>query len=806
MTTLWQDIRYGFRQLLKNPRLTGVIVISLALGIGGTTVIFSMINAVLLRPLPYRSPERLVYLWEQSPQHGNNRVSAPTFLDWQQQSQAFEGMALIQEDNLTLTDVEEPERLEVGRVSAGFFDLLGVSAALGRTFQASEDRPGAAPVLVLSDPLWARRFGRDPRIIGKTISLGEQSHTVIGVLPPTFFYYLSCEAFVPAAPDPAGPRDDRRFRVIARLNEEASLDQAQAEMEGIAGRLAASFPETYKDWGVSIERMHESLTRGQRQDLPILLSAAAFVLLISCANVANLLLARMAKRQHEISVRLALGAGRLRLLRQLLTESVVLAILAGAVGCLLAAWGMQAIGKAVPQSAIPTGVPLQVDLHVFGFCLLLSIVTGLVFGASPAWGASKPDLQEGLSQTMRGAGLSGGRWLRSALVVTQLALSLVLLAGALLMVQAFTRVTRLDPGVRPQDILTFEISLPPTRYSTAEKTQETCRRLLEGVGHLPGVRSAALATGLPYRGAGTVPFEIIGHAPARAGEQPRTQMVAASPDFLSTIGLGLLQGRGLKESDDSPTGLAAVVNETFVRRFLAGAEPLGTRLRLEPAVLGLEGKDPLLAEIVGVSQNSRSVSPRPNDAAPQIYLSYLQCGFRGYYVCLDSVVAPESLAASARRAVRDIDKDLPVAAVQTLAAIRGRAFAIPRVLTGVMTVFGLLALGLAVMGTYGLVAHSTALRSREMGIRMALGATRGNLLWLVLKQGMRLVIVGLLLGLAGALAISRLLQGLLFGVPTLNIASILGVCLLLLAVAFLACYFPARRAARINPMVALRYE
>ncbi len=806
MTTLWQDVRYGFRQLRKNPRLTGVIIISLALGIGGATTIFSMINAVLLRPLPYRNPERLVYLWEQSPQYGNNRVSASTFLDWQQQSQVFESMALIQEDSLTLTDVEEPERLEVGRVSAGFFDLLGVSAALGRTFQPAEDRPGAAPVVVLSDPLWTRRFGRDPQIIGKTISLGEHGHTVIGVLPPTFFYYLRCEAFVPATADPAGSRDQRAFRVIAKLKKDTSLDQAQAEMQGIAGRLATSFPETHKDWGVSIERMHESLTRGQRHDLPILLSAAAFVLLISCANVANLLLTKVAKRRHEISVRVALGAGRLRLLRQLLTESVVLAVLAGAGGCLLAVWALQAIGKTLPPSAIPTGAPLQVDPRVFGFCLLLSIGTGLIFGVSPAWGASKPDLREGLSQTTRGAGLSAGRWLRSALVVAQLALSLVLLAGALLMVQAFTRITRLNPGVRPQDILTFEVSLPPTRYPTSEKTRQTFRRLLEKVQHLPGVRSAALATGLPYQGAGTVPLEVVGQAPVRPGEQPHTQMVAASPDFLSTVGLGLLKGRGLKGDDDSRAGPVAVANETFVRRFLAGAEPLGTRLRIEPAVLGLEGKDPLLVEIVGVSQNSRSVSPRPDEVAPQLYLSYLQCGFRNYHVCLASDVPSQSLAAGARRAVWDIDKDLPVAAAQTLAAIRGRALSIPRVLTGVMMSFGLLALGLAVMGTYSLVAHSTALRSREMGIRMALGATHGNLLWLVLKQGMRLVVLGLLLGLAGALAISRLLQGLLFGVPTLNVASILGVYLLLLGVAFLACYFPARRASRTDPMEALRCE
>ncbi len=806
MGTLWQDIRYGFRQLLQNRRFTAVVILSLALGIGGTTTVFSMINAVLLRPLPYQHPERLVYVWEQSPQHDNYRVSASTFLDWQQQSQGFERLALIQETSLTLVEANQPERIDVGRVSAGFFDLLGVPAAMGRTFQPSDDRAGATPVVVLSDALWARRFGRDPRIIGKTIMLGEESHTVIGVLPSTFFYYFSFEAFVPATPDPAGPRDDRRFRVIARLKENTSLEQSQAEMEGIAGRLATSFPETHKDWGVAIERMHESLTRGQRQDLPILLSAAAFVLLICCANVANLLLAKMARRRHEISVRLALGAGRVRLLRQLLTESVLLALLAGVGGCLLAMWGLDMIGKTLPRSVIPTGVSLQVDLRVFGFCLLLSVVTGLIFGASPAWGASKPDFHEGLSQTTRGGGLSGGRHLRSALVVTQLALSLVLLAGAILMVQAFTRVTRLNPGVRPQEILTFEISLPPTRYPTAEKAQQTFRRLLEGVGRLPGVRSAALSTALPYRGAGAVPFEIVGRAPARADEQPQTPLLAASPGFLSTIGLGLLQGRGLKESDDRLASPVAVVNETFVRRFLAGAEPLGTRLRLDPAVLGLEGKEPLLVEIVGIVQDGRGVSPRPNDAAPQLCLSYLQCGFRDYYVCLDSVVPPESLVSSARRAVWDIDRDLPVAAVQTLAAVRSRAFSIPRVLTGVMMSFGLLALGLAVMGTYGLVAHSTALRGREMGIRLALGATRGNLLWLVLKQGMHLVVVGLLLGLAGALAISRLLQGLLFGVPMLNAASILGVCLLLLAVAFLACYFPARRAARTDPMTALRYE
>ena len=489
-----------------------------------------------------------------------------------------------------------------------------------------------------------------------------------------------------------------------------------------------------------------------------------------------------------------------------MTESVLLALLAGIAGCLFAMWGSAAIGKIVPSSAIPTGAPLQVDLRVLGFCLLLSIVTGLIFGVSPAWGASKPNLREGLSQAMRDAGRSGGRRLRSALVVTQLALSLVLLAAATLMAQAFARVTQLDSGIRPKEILTFEIALSPTRYASSETTRSVFRRLLDGLEQLPGVRSAALSTGLPYRGAGTAPFEIVGRDPARPDERPQAQLVAVSPDFLNVIGLRLLKGRGLQATDDSQTPPVAVVNEAFVRRHLVGQEPLGMRLRLETPALGLEKSEPLSVEIVGVCRDGRNVSPRPNDAPSQLYLSCLQCGFRDYYACLDSAIAPESLAASARRAVRDIDKDLPVAAVQTLEAIRQRALAIPRVLTGVMTTFGMLALGLAVIGVYGLVAHSTALAAGRWGSVRPCGATRGDLLRLMLRQGMRLVTLGLALGLAGALIISWLLRGLLFGVSTLNFGNILGVGLLLLAAALLACYLPARRAARIDPMVALRHE
>ncbi len=805
MRGLIQDIRYGLRNLRRNPGFAAVAGLVLALGIGANTAVFSLINAILLRPpVTYRDPSQLVFLWERSPQGRRAYVSVSAFLDWRTHTCSFDDLTAVQGAPIILTGGDQPERIPVGRISASFFHVLGVQPALGRAFLPEEHRPGAPGAVILSHAIWSRRFGGDPGVIGRPITLDDRSYVVAGVMPSRFRYHTPVEAFVPADLDGArSARDARTLTVIARLKPGVSLEQARAEMDGIARNLASSYPDSTKDWGVQIDRLHEYLVRGPSQDLPVLMGAALFVLLIACANVANLLLAKAAGRRHEMAVRAALGAGRARLLRQLLVESIVLAVLASVVGVLLAVWVLRGLMRMLPPELAVIFGPIPVDLGVLAFTLAVSVLTGVIFGLTPGWRASKLDLHQALKQAGRSpAGASGGVRMRGGLVIAEMALCLVLLVGASVMLRAFVAVTRAEPGFDPRNLLTFQISLPRARYAQPDRVQRFFRQALQRLEILPGARSAALSSSLPFSGGSPArPFEIVGRSQADSVGQPAAQFVAVTEGYFRTLGFPLRKGRPFTAKDDDSSAPAAIVNESFVRRFLPNQEPLGQRLRLPPAAGA-----PVVLEIVGVTGDLRAVGVNPEAAPALIYVPYWQNASPDVYVCLRAASDPMHLAPDARAAIHSVDRDQPVSDLRTMEQVRARAFTVPRILTAFTSGFGLLALLLAVIGLYGLMSYSVTQRAHEIGIRTALGATPRDLLRLVLRRGATLTFSGLLIGLAGAILLTRLLRGMLFGVPAFDPALLAGVSALLLLVGLCACYFPARRAASADPAVALRFE
>jgi putative ABC transport system permease protein len=804
MDTLSQDIRYAVRRLVGSPGFTLVAVVTLALGIGANSAIFSVVHGVLLRPLPYPEPDRLVALFQVS-EGQRDTMSGPNFVDLAKRSETLSHAAAIASSRPTLTGSGDPARLNAARVTASLFDLLGVPPAHGRTFTPDENRPGRNHVVVLGYGLWQQRFGRDAGVIGRRVMLDSVEHEVVGVMPEGFAYPADSELWTPIEYDEAFTASQRSawyLTAVARAKPGVPMERVDAEVRMIGQQLAAQYPDANGGVDVIAVPLHESMVGQIRRAVLVLAGAVGFVLLIACVNVANLLLARAASRANEMAVRAALGAGRGRLIRQLLTESVLLSVAGGALGLLLAVWGVDLLIGLQPQG-IPRLDAVRVDGAVTLFTMLLGAGTGIAFGVGPAVHSSRQTLAGTLKEWGRGAlSTRRGARVRSVLVVAEMALAVTLLAGAGLLVRSFAKLTAVDPGFRVQQALTFELSLPVARYDDQDRQVAFFDRLLPRLRALPGVQSAGAVMLLPLDGGGfVISFTVAGRPPVPPAEQPAMQARVASPEYFRTVGIPLKRGRLFTDADRAGTTPVVILTELAVRQFFPGEDPIGRRITLGwgrgPGTPRAGG------EVVGVVGDVKDVGlaePHP----PQIYLPFRQWPVRSMAVVLETSVPPARVANEARRAVLDVDPDLPIANVRTLDQIVARSISQPRFYTTVLTAFALVALVLAAIGIFGVLSYAVAQRTREIGIRMALGAQHRVVLGLVVRDAMILAGIGVVAGILAASYLSRTLATLLFEVSPADPLTFLGAAILLMVVALVASYLPARRATDVDPLTALR--
>jgi putative ABC transport system permease protein len=812
MNNLFKDMSYGLRSLVKHPGFTAIAVITLALGIGANTAMFSVINAVLLRPLPYHEPDRLVTIWEESPQRGfyEMPVSFANSREWVEQNHTFEQISLYTFTNLNLTGTGDPSRLAALRCSANLFSLVGATPMLGRTFLPEEDKEKANRVVMLSNALWKTRFGSDLEIVGKSLALDNQSYTVVGVMPASFqfpvgFGYLGkvlsdpIDVYVPLAP--AGreaARGNFSFFAIGRLRRGVKIEQARAEMTAIERRLEQQYPDTNTGIGISLISTQEQTVKGIRTALLVLLGAVAFLLLIACANIANLLLARAASRQKEIAIRTALGASRMSVLRLLLTESLMLSLAGGALGLLLAVWGTAALVALAPDN-IPRLNEVGVDARVFSFTLAISVITGIFFGLIPTLQASQSDLNEALKEGSRGSmGSAAAKRMRGALVSVEVALSLVLLIGAGLMVKSFLRLQQENPGFNPDRVLAVNLSLPRSTYPEDRQQAAFFQEALDHLRSLPGVTSAAATTGLPLTlDINGSDFRIEGRPEPEAGKEMIINTRAVSPDYFKTLGINLTKGRDFSNRDTSDAPATAIINADLARLYFPGEDPLGKRITFDDGESWMS--------IVGVIGDVKQLGLDSN-AKPEVYFPYLQAASPEMSVVVRTTADPLNLTAAVKSEIQKIDKDLPVGDSETMQQLLAMSISGRRFNMLLLTVFAVVALALAVVGIYGVMSYAVTQRTQEIGVRMALGARAIDVLKLVLKNGMSLALIGVAIGLAGAFALTRLLASLLFQVTPTDKATFAGVAVSLIVVALLACYIPARRATKVDPLVALRNE
>jgi putative ABC transport system permease protein len=800
MMSLIHDLRYGIRALARSPGFTIVAVLTLALGIGANSAIFSVVQWVLLRPLPFADPDRLVLIAEHNLSKGWERfaVSPANFLDWRERCQTFDSLAIANGVSLTLLGTGAPERLSGLAVSSELLSLLGVRPALGRTFHPGEDRPGAARVAVLGHELWQRRFGADPSLVGRTITLDGDAYTVVGVMPPGF-RFTAAQIFVPMAltADQLGQRGSHWVFSVGRLAPDASLEAAQAELAAIAASLAERYPDTNRGWGVRVDDMHENAVRHTRPALTALSGAVAFVLLIACANVANLLLARANGRRHELAVRAALGARRVRLVRQLLTESLLLALAGGALGLLVAVWGIDAL-PALAADSLPRVRGIAVDRTTLLFTIGTSLATVVLFGLAPALAASRDPARSGMREGTR-AGFGGRGRLRSALVVCEMALALVLLIGAGLLLESFRRVSAVSPGFDADHVLTLEVSLPASRYPEEAQQARFFDAALEKLAALPGVEAAGASTVVPLvSGDEIYSFVIDGRPEVPVSDLPSANYYAASADYFRTLGIPLRKGRYFTEADTAAAAPVAIIDESFARRYFPGEDPLGQRLRI-----GNRGA--VAREIVGVvgEVTHYALESGPTTA---MYEPYRQQAQDSMTIVLRSRTDPAALTTAARRAVLEVDPAQPVYDVRTMDQVIAGSLADRRLPMLLLAIFAGAALLLAALGLYGVVSYAVAQRTHELGVRMALGAGRADVVRLVLSHGMGLALAGVGLGLCAALLLTRAVSRLLFGVQPTDPIVYGALSVGLVCVALVASLLPAHRATRVDPLAALRNE
>ncbi|HKY46007.1 MAG TPA: ABC transporter permease [Pyrinomonadaceae bacterium] len=806
MESLRSDITYALRNLWKRPGFTLIAVLTLALGIGANSVIFSAINALLLKPLPFPGLERVVAIWDTMPSRGvdRNEVSVANYLDWQAQSQSYEQLALYRWWSANITGIDPPERIQGFLVTANFFDALGMRPIMGRNFMADENQPGKDAVAIITHSLWQRRFGGDPNIINKTITVNSVVRTVVGVMPERFNFPKGSEVYAPLAftPELIKSRGNHSYYVIGRLKPGVSIESSQAEINNITARLEQQYPESNKGWGAAVFPIVADTVRHYDTALWVMMGAVGFVLLIACANVANLMLARASGRHKEIALRAALGASRWRIVRQLLTESVIVALLGGVLGILVAFWGIDALRSSNPGEAAkyaPGWYQLGLNFTVLAFTLGLSLFSGIIFGLAPALQVSKPNLNDSLKEGSRQTTGRSHR-LRSSLVVFEVALSLVLLVGAGLLARSFLSLLRTNPGFNPDNILTMQLVLPVAKYKDEPSRAAFYNDLLQRAKAYPGVESAAFVNYLPLGGANSSDAYLIEAVPEPApGEENIGRYRVCTPDYFQTMGIRVSKGRGFTDQDKADTPTVVVVNETLARKHWPNEDPIGKRMRFE----GPLERAPWM-QVIGVIEDVKHDLNIP--VTPEYYLSHAQDPWNSMILVAKTKADPASLAAGLRQQVWAIDKDQPVFDVRTMEEVRSISIAMYSFSSVMLAIFAGVALLLASIGIYGVMAFAVTQRTQEIGIRMALGAGALDVLKLVVKHGMKLALIGVVLGLAGSWAVTRFMKTLLVGVEATDLLTFGVVSLCLLVAAFVACYLPARRATKVDPLVALRWE
>ncbi len=806
MESLLKDVRTAIRGLSKRPGFTAIAVVTLALGIGANTAIFSAIYALLLKPLPFPQLDRVVAIWDKVPNRGvvHNEVAIANYLDWRAQSQSFEQLALYRWWSTNLTGVEPPERIQGFLVTANFLNAVGIQPKMGRNFSAEENQPGKDAVAIITDSLWQRRFGADPNIINKTITLNGITRTVIGVMPERFNFPKGSEVYAPLpfTPDVIRSRSSHSYYVVGRLKPEVSLNSAQAEIDTITARLEQQYPETNTGLGATIYPIVKDTVRHYDTALWIMMGAVGFVLLIACANVANLMLTRATGRRKEIALRAALGASRWRIIQQLLTESLIVALIGGALGVLVGVWGIDLLRASNPGEAAtfaPGWYQLGINVPVLIFTLGLSLLSGIVFGLAPAWQVSKPDLNNALKEGERQTTGRSHR-LRSSLVVFEVALSLVLLVGAGLLVRSFLALLKINPGFNAENILTMNLVLPVAKYKDEAQRATFYQGLVERVKHLPGVQSAAVVNYLPLGGANSSDDYLVEGIPEPPpGQEYEGRYRVCSADYFQTMGIRTVKGRGFTEQDNAGAAPVVIVNETLVRKHWPGLDPIGKRIRF----YGPLDKHPWM-EIVGVVQDVKHELNLP--VVPEYYLPHAQDAWNAMVLVAKTSVEPASLAPQIRQQVWGIDKDQPVFDVRTMEEVRSISMTVYTFSSAMLGIFAGVALLLAAIGIYGVMAFNVTQRTHEIGIRMALGARASDVVKLVIKHGMILAVLGVVLGLGGSWAITRFMRTLLVDVSATDVFTLTVVSFSLLVVALFACYIPARRATKVDPLVALRYE